>query len=67
MGVKRQFQHLGLGSLLYQKAQKDLLDLKQFDEVEMSCILENNIPMNKALILMGAKIYKRYRLFEKKL
>jgi hypothetical protein len=67
MGVKRQFQHLGLGSLLYQKAQKDLLDLKQFDEVEMSWILENNIPMNKALILMGAKIYKRYRLFEKKL
>ena len=38
-----------------------------YNEVEMSWVLEDNVEMCKPLELMGGKIYKRYRVFEKNL
>ncbi len=63
MGVKEKFRNLGLASLMYVKAYENAR--KTYSECEMSWILETNFNMNRPLELMGAKPYKRYRIFEK--
>lgn len=65
LGVKAKFRNIGLGPLLYQKAQEIVVNQTDYKEVEMSWVLEDNKDMNKPIIMMGAKPYKRYRIFEK--
>ncbi len=67
MGVKAKYRNLGLGPLLYQKSHRVLLDETNYKEIEMSWVLEDNLDMNKPILRMGGKPYKRYRLFEKNL
>lgn len=66
LGLKQKFRKSGLETILYTKSQTMIQNTKM-KEVEMSWILEDNINMNRPLILMGAKPYKRYRIFEKSL
>lgn len=62
LGVKRAYQHLGLGSNFYietiQRAIKN-----GYTAGEMSWILENNKPMNSAIQSLGSKLYKTYRIY----
>ncbi len=67
LGVKAKYRNIGLGPLLYQKAQDIVVNQTNYKEVEMSWVLEDNKDMNKPIVMMGAKPYKRYRLFEKTL
>ena len=64
LGVMQEYRKMGLETLLYQKMHEQL-KAHQFQEAEMSWILEDNLNMNKPLITMGAKPYKTYRIFEK--
>jgi len=64
MGVKEKYRNLGLASLLYKREKEDAL-AQGYKECEMSWILEDNFNMNRPLVVMGAKPYKRYRIFEK--
>ena len=64
LGLKKKFMKTGLETLLYTKAQ-NMIRATKMHELEMSWILEDNHNMNRPLILMGAKPYKRYRIFEK--
>ena len=65
LGVKKEVQHLGIGTLFYKR---------YFDEgfkrkcraAEMSWILENNDVMNRPLRMMGGQPYKTYRMYEKR-
>lgn len=68
MGVQKEFRKYGLATLLYQELHRSLHELKQYKELEMSWVLENNDEMNKAANLLGASApYKTYRIYEKKL
>ncbi len=67
LGVKAKYRNLGLGPLLYQKSHQTLLEQGKYHEIEMSWVLEDNLDMNKPIIRMGGKPYKRYRIFEKSL
>ncbi len=67
MGIKEKFRHLGLASLLYQKSHQYLQAHPTYKFCEMSWVLEDNINMNKPLQRMGAKVYKRYRIYQKEL
>jgi hypothetical protein len=40
---------------------------KGYMDIEMSWLLENNEPMNRIAIMLGAKVYKTYRVYEKPL
>jgi hypothetical protein len=40
---------------------------KGYYAAEMSWILENNIMMNRGIQLLGGKVYKTHRMFEKQL
>jgi hypothetical protein len=66
LGVKRAYQHLGIGPLFYQRYM-DVGLRRGYVAAEMSWILETNDLMNRPLRLMGGKPYKRYRIYEKAL
>ncbi|RMH87255.1 MAG: GNAT family N-acetyltransferase [Calditrichaeota bacterium] len=63
LGIKREYQPLGFGSLFYreiiQRAPR-----AGFHRAEMSWVLEDNDLMNKAARLLGARIHKKYRIYE---
>ena len=65
-GVKEEYRNMGLGPILYNATHKRIKQAG-YGEIEMSWILEDNLPMNKPLQLMGADSYKLYRIFEKDL
>lgn len=63
MGLKQKFRRSGLETVLYVKIQ-EMMQKLGLQEAEMSWILEDNYNMNRPLQLMGAKAYKRYRLYQ---
>ncbi len=62
LGVKQQYQPFGLGSVFYMETiQRGLA--KGYDHAEMSWILEDNDLMNRAALMLGGRVYKRYRIY----
>jgi len=66
LGVKPQYQHTGIAAKFYVEHFHSAARTPQSGG-EMGWILETNEPMNRAMEGMGAKIVRRYRLFEKQL
>jgi len=66
LGVRKKYQHLGMGTLFYKRYFDEGLRLG-YKAAEMSWILEVNEPMNKPLQNMGGKPYKTYRMYDKRL
>lgn len=64
LGIIPEYQHLGAGAILYYETWMNALK-KGYKWAEMSWILENNEPMNNAIIMAGGRVYKRYRIYEK--
>ncbi len=62
LGIKKDFAHLGLATLLYNQLYKEARKIG-YTEGELSWILEDNKAMNAPLRLMGAKDYKYYRIY----
>lgn len=66
MGVKAEYRKKGIEILLYLEAFKAAVK-KGFDRAEMSWILEDNVLMQRGCELMGGRLYKKYRIYEKKI
>ena len=66
LGIKRKYQHLPLGALLYAKTWENGC-ATGVRGGEASLILENNQKMRGSLEKLGARIYKTYRSYEAKL
>jgi GNAT superfamily N-acetyltransferase len=66
LGVKREYQHLGIGTLFYQRYMDAGLRLG-YRAAELSWVLETNDLMNRPIKLIGGKPYKAYRIYEKAL
>ncbi|MCK5146567.1 N-acetyltransferase [bacterium] len=64
LGVVHEFQGHGIDALLYLKTWKNTVK-KGYYNGEMSWILENNTMMNRAATMLGGKLYKTYRIYEK--
>jgi len=62
LGVVKEFQHLGLGSIFYINTIRKAYE-KGYWGGEMSWILEDNYTMNRAIEAFGSKIYKKYRIY----
>jgi len=41
--------------------------VKRYQQLEVSWVLENNIPMRQTAAHMGAKLYRTYRIYQKPL
>lgn len=66
LGIKKKYQHLPLGAMLYNKFMQEIPKLG-YSLGECSWILEDNRAMRSALRLVNATHYKTYRIYEKKL
>jgi hypothetical protein len=64
LGIKKAYRETGIGPLLYTEYHK-LGTTLGYRGGEASWILEDNIPMNKALKMMCGERYKTYRLYDK--
>lgn len=67
LGVVKRLQNVsGIGSALYMETYRRGI-AAGFDSGEFSWTLETNIPINRGMQLLGANLYKKYRLYEKPL
>ena len=66
MGVKEEYRRKGIEGLLYLEAFKAAVK-KGYQRAEMSWILEENILVQRGCELMGGRLYKKYRIYEKKI
>ncbi len=66
LGIIREFRLSGLDILMYSKIARSCLAMG-IRHGELGWILENNRIMNRAAEGMGARVSKRYRIFEKSL
>ncbi len=62
LGIKQKYQPFGLGSVFYMETIKRGL-ARGYNHAEMSWILEDNDLMNRAAVMLGGRIYKRYRIY----
>jgi GNAT superfamily N-acetyltransferase len=64
LGVLDAYRGSGVDALLYYEMIKAGLQAGYFN-IEMSWILANNDMMNRAIQMLGAEVYKTYRIYEK--
>lgn len=65
VGVRKEYRRMGIEFLLFYESEKTLARLG-YQWYEMSWTLEDNFLINHSLKTTGAKIYKKYRIYEKK-
>ena len=66
LGVLKPYRHLGIEAWMYAETYRNA-QAKGMKWGEASWILENNVPMNRALVKMGFRITKTYRLYDRSL
>ncbi len=64
LGVLEQYRNLGIDAYFYMKAFEEAKN-KGMEFGEASWILEENPAMNKALLNINGKVYKKHRLYKK--
>jgi GNAT superfamily N-acetyltransferase len=65
-GLLKEYRQTGLSYLLYSELEKNAIR-KGYEWGEMSWQLEDNEAINRFVLSIGAKVYKKYRIFEKKI
>ncbi|MBU1357032.1 MAG: N-acetyltransferase [Candidatus Edwardsbacteria bacterium] len=65
-GVVSDYQHRGIEAGLISRVFENAVR-KGFKTGELSWVLENNVMMNRLAEAVGSKIYKTYRVYEKKI
>ncbi|MEO8585706.1 MAG: hypothetical protein ABI584_06075 [Acidobacteriota bacterium] len=66
LGILPEYRRRGFDSLLYSEAVKEAVRLK-YETAEFSWMLEDNLDILKPLEVFGGRIYRRYRIVEKRL
>jgi len=70
LGIKKKFRHVrkygGLSAFLY-VAMNHAAHLLGMERGELSWTLEDNAAINAGIRLMGGRIYKKYRVYERSL
>jgi len=66
LGIKAEYRNKGVDGILFREAFKGVRRGK-YRRVEFSWILEDNIPIIRLVEMIGGKLYKRYRIYEKEI
>ena len=64
MGIKREYRNKGVDALLYREGFYGVRR-KGYKRIEFSWILEDNIAVQRIVDMVGGRLYKRYRIYEK--
>ncbi len=62
LGVIPQYHGKGIDSLLYRALYESIFNSEM--RLEINYVLEDNAPMNNAIIKLGAEPFRRYRVYE---
>lgn len=63
-GIKPEYRNRGVDALLFKEGHKNIIK-GGYKRIEFSWILEDNIQVIRICEMFGAKLYKRYRIYEK--
>lgn len=66
LGIKSEYRFRGVDALLFREGFKGVKK-GHYKRVEFSWILEDNIPVQRLVEMIGASLYKKYRIYEKHL
>lgn len=65
-GIKPEYRNRGVDALLFKEGHKNIIKIKDgYKRIEFSWILEDNISVIRICEMFGARLYKRYRIYEK--
>jgi len=68
LGIKAEYRHKGVDALMFREGFMSIREkYRRFKRVEFSWILEDNIPVQRLVEMIGARLYKKYRVYEKRL
>jgi GNAT superfamily N-acetyltransferase len=65
-GIVKEFRNTGLSYLLYQKIEENATNAG-YQWAETSWQLEDNEPVNRFVMSVGGRLYKTYRIYERKI
>lgn len=65
-GIKAEYRNRGVDALLFREGFKGVKK-GGYKRVEFSWILEDNIPTQRLVEMIGGRLYKKYRIYEKRL
>ncbi|MBI5640846.1 MAG: N-acetyltransferase [Nitrospirae bacterium] len=63
LGIKKEFRYKGVEALLFREGFKPIKK-GGYQRVEFSWILEDNIPVQRTIEMIGGQLYKTYRVYE---
>lgn len=66
LGIKASYRNKGVDALLFREGFKGVKK-GGYKRVEFSWILEDNIPIQRLVEMIGGRLYKKYRIYEKRL
>lgn len=66
-GIKEEYRNKGVDALMFLKGWEIITRKKKYNRIEFSWILEDNISVIKLCELFGASLYKKYRIYEKRI
>lgn len=66
LGIKPGYRNKGVDALLFREGFKEVKK-GGYKRVEFSWILEDNIPIQRIVEMIGGRLYKKYRIYEKSL
>jgi hypothetical protein len=66
LGIKSEYRNRGVDALLFREGFKGVKK-GGYKRVEFSWILEDNIPIQRLIEMIGGRLYKKYRIYEKTL
>lgn len=66
LGIKAEYRNKGVDALLFREGFKGVKK-GGYRRVEFSWILEDNIPVQRLVEMVGGRLYKKYRIYEKAL
>jgi len=66
-GIKPEYRNRGVDALLLAKGYNNIVQRGGYRNVEFSWILEDNFRVQRIIEMFGASLYKKYRIYEKKI
>lgn len=64
LGIKKEYRNKGVDALLFREGFKGIKK-RGYKRVEFSWVLEDNVAVHRIVEMVGGRLYKRYRIYEK--